>query len=328
MANIVTFGEIMLRLSPPGKERFFQSNHLETCFGGAEANTALLLAQLGTKASFVTRLPENPVGEGAMALLRSYGVDVTGIARGGERVGIYYLENGASVRPARCLYDRAHSAIAEARIDDFDWHTLLDGADLFHFTGITPALGGMLPEICLRACKEASARGIPVSFDPNYRAALWSKEAAARTLSAYLPYVDLLFSNPDQLNDLFFPNSSDPIAAANTLITRYHIDKVALTSRISHSASDNDISAHLITPRGVLSSRTLSLHIVDRIGAGDAFAAGMIDALLRGKGEEEALELALCASALKHTVPGDFGRFSRAELDALANSDGSARVIR
>lgn len=336
MAKIVTFGEILLRLAPEGYYRFFQNDRLQATFGGAEANTAIALSNFGMESAFVTRLPAHAIGQAPITQLRALGVDTSHIVRGGSRVGIYYFEKGASQRPSVCIYDRAGSAISEAKRTDFDWDRILADADWFHFTGITPALGGELPEICADACRAAKEKGIPISFDPNYRAKLWSKEQARTTLTALCPYVDILISNVDQILDVFgispepSATTEDEIAqsVAAQLFDRFGMRLIAFTGRISHSASDNTIFGTLYDQKGCYRSRQYPIRIVDRVGGGDAFAAGLIYATLSGKSAQDSVDFAVASSALKHTIEGDFSLSTTDEVNALLAGDGSARVQR
>ena len=340
MASVITFGEIMLRLSPEGYTRFFQNDRLNATFGGAEANVAVSLAGFGVPTAFVTKLPENPVGDGAIAALRAFGVDTSFIARGGERVGIYFMEKGASVRPSVCVYDRAGSAISQATASDFDWDTILDGADWFHFTGITAALSDETAALCEAACKAAKEKGLTVSCDLNYRKKLWSKEKAQAVMSKLCAYVDVCIANEEDAKDVFgieAPGSDIEggklskegyCAVAKELQNRFDFSKVAITLRSSHSASDNDWAALLFDGENFCFSKTYPLHIVDRVGGGDSFGAGLIFALRRGDTTQDAVEFAVAASALKHTIEGDFNRVTVREVEALKNGDGSGRVKR
>ena len=340
MAKIVTFGELMIRLQPFHYERFVQASELAFTFGGGEANVAVSLANFGMDAAFVTKLPAHAIGQAAVNSLRRYGVDTSYITRGGERVGIYFNEKGASQRPSVCIYDRAHSAIAEAESADFDWDMIFEGADWFHFTGITPALGANVATICEQACKAAKARGVKISCDLNYRGKLWSREQARETMSELCRYVDVCIANEEDAKDVFGIeaektditagelNREGYISVAKQLEERFGFEKVAITLRESKSAFDNDWSAMLYDGRKACFSKKYHLHIVDRIGGGDSFGAGLIYALLQGKGTAEAVEFAVAASALKHAVEGDYNMVSVAEVEKLAGGDGSGRVQR
>ena len=340
MPKVITFGEIMLRLAPEGYLRFFQGENLGATFGGGEANVAVSLANYGFDASFVTKLPKHDIGQGAVNSLRKFGVDTSLITRGGDRVGIYYLEKGASQRASKCIYDRAHSAIAEATPADFDWNKIFEGVDWFHFTGITPALGDNVAEICKAACVAAKAKGITVSCDLNYRKNLWSREKAGKVMDELCHYVDVCIANEEDAKDVF------GIEADNTDITggkldhdayksvakkmadRFGMKKVAITLRTSISANDNDWAAMLYDGTAYYFSKTYHLHIVDRVGGGDSFGAGLIYGTLSNMEPQQALEFAVAASALKHTIEGDFNMVSVDEVQKLAGGDGSGRVQR
>ena len=340
MARVVTFGEIMLRLAPVGYERFFQSDRMEATFGGGEANVAVSLANFGVDSRYVTKLPKHAIGQAAVNALRYFGVDTTEIVRGGDRVGVYYLEKGASQRGSVCIYDRAHSAIQESDPAEFDWDRILDGADWFHFTGITPALGGNLVLACRDACEAARRKGITVSCELNYRGKLWSREQARRAMTMLCEYVDVCIANEEDARDVF------GISAKNTDITAGKLDwngyrsvaeqltaqfgfrAVAITLRGSISASDNDWAGMLYTGGESYFSRNYRVHIVDRVGGGDSFGAGLIYALREKMPPQEAIDFAVAASALKHSIEGDFNRASVAEIRKLAAGDGSGRVQR
>lgn len=340
MAKVITFGELMVRLQPFNYERIVQADKLAFTFGGGEANVAVSLANFGMDSAFVTKLPAHSVGQAALNSLRRYGVDTSLIVRGGERVGIYYNEKGASQRPSVCIYDRAHSAIAEAEAADFDWERIFDGADWFHFTGITPALGENVAEICLQACKQAKKMGIKISCDLNYRGKLWSREQARKTMSELCGYVDVCISNEEDAKDVFGIeaektditageiNREGYKSVAKQLMDKFGFEKVAITLRESKSAFDNDWSAMLYDGENYCFSKKYSLHIVDRIGGGDSFGAGLIYSLLSGKDTQCAVEFAVAASALKHSVEGDYNMVSAAEAEKLAGGDGSGRVQR
>lgn len=340
MGKIVTFGEIMLRLAPNGYYRFFQNDQLQATFGGGEANVAVSLANFGEDAAFVTKLPAHAIGQGAINALRALGVDVSCIVRGGDRVGIYYLEKGASQRGSVCIYDRAHSAIQEAVPEDFDWDTIFEGADWFHFTGITPALGPNLVEICRQACAAAKKRGITISCDLNYRGKLWTRAQAREAMTALCRYVDVCIANEEDAKDVFGIeaegsditggklNKEGYRSVAGQLAGMFGFSHVAITLRTSLSASDNKWAGMLYDGKTCCFSKEYSLHIVDRVGGGDSFGAGLIYALRRGKPAQEAIEFAAAASALKHSIEGDFNRVSVAEVEKLAGGDASGRVQR
>lgn len=330
----------MLRLAPEGYYRFVQADRYGAAYGGGEANVAVSLANYGIHTKFVTRLPEHEIGQAGINALRRFGVDTSHIVRGGDRVGIYFLEKGASQRPSRVIYDRAGSSIATAAADDFDWEKILVGADWFHFTGITPALGGQLPEICLDAVKTAKKMGLTVSCDLNYRKKLWNKKEAGRVMEQLCRYVDVCIANEEDAADVF------DIKAENTDVTggkvnhegyknvagqlagRFGFSKVAITLRESVSANDNGWSAMLYADGEYYFSKRYMVHIVDRVGGGDSFGGGLIYACLQGYEPQEAIEFAAAASCLKHTVEGDFNMVSVDEVKKLAAGDGSGRVQR
>ena len=338
--RIVTFGEIMLRLAPNGYYRFFQNDQMQATFGGGEANVAVSLANYGMDSVYVTKLPAHAIGQAAVDSLRYFGVDTSKIVRGGDRVGIYYLEKGASQRGSVCIYDRAHSAIQEARPDDFDWDAILDGAHWFHFTGITPALGPNLVEICRQACQTAKAKGVKVSCDLNYRGKLWTREEARAAMTELCRYVDVCISNEEDAKDVFGIEAADTDitggklnkegykSVARQLADRFGFEKVAITLRTSISASDNDWAGMLYDGENCCFSKEYHLRIVDRVGGGDSFGGGLIYALLNGRDTQGAIEFAVAASALKHSVEGDFNRVTVAEVEKLAGGDGSGRVQR
>jgi len=340
MARVVTFGEIMLRLAPEGNRRFAQAQVFGATFGGGEANVAVSLANLGMDAAFVTRLPAHEIGQAAVNSLRQFGVDTSGIVRGGERVGVYFLEKGASQRPSKVIYDRAGSAIATAAPADFDWDALLAGADWFHFTGITPALSDSAAGIVLDALKTARAKGVPVSCDLNYRGNLWTREKAGEVMGAFMPFVDLCIANEEDAADVFGIRAADSDVlrgeidregyeqVARTLADRFGFKRVAITLRESISASDNNWAAMFFQGGKSFFSRKYPVHIVDRVGGGDSFAAALIHAILQGLGPREGIEFAAAASCLKHSIEGDFNLVSVDEVRRLAGGDSSGRVRR
>ncbi len=338
--KIVCFGEIMLRLAPEGYLRFFQNDRMQATFGGGEANVAVSLANYGMEASFVTKLPAHAIGQGAVNSLRALGVDTKDIVRGGERVGIYYLEKGASQRGSVCIYDRAYSAIQLAKREDFDWDKIFDGADWFHFTGITPALGANLVDICLDACKAAKAKGITISCDLNYRGKLWTRAEAREAMTKLCEYVDVCISNEEDAKDVFGIEAENTDiyggkldkegykSVAKQLMDKFGFEKVAITLRSSISANDNDWAGMLYDGTDYCFSKEYHLHIVDRVGGGDSFGGGLIYSLLSGKTSQEAIEFAVAASALKHSVEGDYNRVTVSEVEKLAGGDASGRVQR
>lgn len=338
--RVVTFGEIMMRLATPGRLRFSQAHELEMTYGGGEANVTVSLANFGADARFVTRLPQNPFGDAAVATLRGLGVDTSQIVRGGERIGIYFLETGASQRPSVVVYDRAASAIAEAGPGDFDWNTIFQEADWFHFTGITPALGPRVAEAVKGACQAAKAAGLTISCDLNYRKKLWSPAQAQATMTGLMEWVDVAIGNEEDADKVFGiraagadvtggqVDASGYAQVARTLSERFDLKTVAITLRESHSADRNGWSAMMLHDGQILHSRSYDIEIVDRVGGGDSFAAGLIYGLLSGKPGQEALEFAVAASCLKHSIIGDFNLVSVAEVENLVGGDASGRVQR
>ncbi len=340
MKKVVTFGELMLRLAPEGYLRFVQSDKYEATFGGAEANVAVSLANYGIDAAFVTKLPTHEIGQAAVNSVRKFGVDTSKIVRGGERVGIYYCEKGASQRPSKVIYDRAYSSIATAKKDDFDWDAIFEGVEWFHFTGITPALSDETADICLAACKAAKAKGIMISCDLNFRKKLWTKEKAGQVMGTLCEYIDVCIANEEDAKDVFGieANGSDItggnldrdgyISVAKKLTDRFGFKAVAITLRESKSANDNDWSGMLYTDGKACFSKKYSMHIVDRVGGGDSFGGGLIYSLLSGFEPQQAIEFAVAASCLKHSVEGDYNLVSVAEVMNLAGGDASGRVQR
>ena len=338
--RVVTFGEIMLRLAPNGYYRFFQNDQMQATFGGGEANVAVSLANFGLDSAYVTKLPDHAIGQAAVDALRYFGVDTDQIVRGGERVGIYYLEKGASQRGSVCIYDRKYSAIQMAEPTDFDWDAIFEGADWFHFTGITPALGENLVQICKEACEAAKKRGVKISCDLNYRGKLWTREQARAAMTDLCQYVDVCISNEEDAKDVFGIEAENTDiyggklnhegykSVAKQLADKFGFEKVAITLRSSISASDNDWAAMLYDGEDYYFSKSYRLHIVDRVGGGDSFGAGLIYSFLTGKSSAQAIEFAVAASALKHSIEGDFNRVSVKEVEKLAKGDGSGRVQR
>lgn len=340
MAKVITFGELMLRLAPPGYQRFLQSPVFEATFGGGEANVAVSLARFGVPAAFVSRFPANPIGDAALGELRREGVDTSLVVRGGERLGIYYCEKGASQRASKVVYDRAHSAIATASPADFDWPAIFQGAEWFHFTGITPALSDNCARLCLDACTAARQLGVKVSCDLNYRKNLWSTQKAGEVMARLMPLVDVLIANEEDAEKVFGIKASNTDVAsgrishdgyldvARQIQARFGIKDVAITLRESHSASHNGWAGMFWTAGQAVFSKSYEIQIVDRVGGGDSFAAGLVWALLAKKPAQEAIDFAVAASCLKHSIEGDFNRVSLDEVLALAKGDGSGRVQR
>ena len=343
MAKVVTMGEIMLRLSTPNHEKFIQADEFDVCYGGGEANVAVSLANYGHDAAFVTKVPENPIGECAVAALRKHNVNTSYIAKGGERLGIYFLESGSAMRASNVVYDRAHSSIATATAADFDFDAIFDGVDWFHFTGITPAVSDEAAELTEAALKAAKAKGVKVSVDLNFRKKLWSSEKAQRIMTNLMQYVDVCIGNEEDAEKVlgFKPGKTDVTSGDlelagyedifKQMVEKFNFEYVISSLRVSHSASDNGWSACIYSrdTKEFYHSREYRIRpIVDRVGGGDSFAGGTICGFLDGKNFKDALEFGVAASALKHTIPGDFNLVSRKDVENLAGGDGSGRVQR
>ena len=340
MKRIITFGEIMMRLNPEGYLRFVQANKFEASYAGGEANVAVSLANYGMDAAFVSKVPKHEIGQCAVNTLRQFGVDTSLMVRGGDRLGLYYVEKGASQRASKVIYDRAGSAIATAAASDFDWKKIFDGADWFHFTGITPALGGEMPAVCLEACKAAKELGITISCDLNYRKKLWTNKEAEAVMSQLVPYVDVCIANEEDAKDVFGieaegtdlnagkVNHDGYISVARQISERFGCKKVAITLRGSISASDNEWAAMLYSDGKAYFSPKYRVHIVDRVGGGDSFGGGLIYSLLSGFDDQKAINFAVAASCLKHSIEHDFNLVSVAEVEALAGGNASGRVQR
>ena len=340
MKRIITFGEIMMRLNPQGYGRFEQADSFEATYAGGEANVAVSLARYGMDAAFVSKVPAHEIGQNAVNALRKFGVDTRQMIRGGSRLGIYFVEKGASQRPSKVIYDRENSAIALSQPEEYDWDSIFDGADWFHFTGITPALGGKLPQICLEACKAAKAKGITISCDLNYRKKLWTTQRAGQVMAELMPYVDVCIANEEDAKDVFGIEAVNTdvssgkldhagyISVAEQLTERFGCKSVAITLRSSISANDNDWAGMLYTGGQAYFSPTYHIHIVDRVGGGDSFGGGLIYAMLAGKSQQDAINFAVAASCLKHTIEYDFNIVSVAEVESLAAGNASGRVQR
>ena len=338
--KIVTFGEIMLRLSPENNARFTQCNAFEAVYGGGEANTAVSLANFDVDANYVTKLPKHIIGQAAINSLRQYGVGVDHIVRGGDQIGIYFLEKKTSQRPTNVIYNRAGSAFALATADDFDWDEIFDGATWFHFSGITPAISDEMTNICITACQKAKEKGMTVSCDLNYRSKLWSSEKACEAMSRICQYVDVCIANEEDAADVFGITSKGTDVTTGTvnregykdvakqLADRFGFEKVAITLRESISANDNNWSAMLYDGKDYYFSKKYKMHIVDRVGGGDSFGGGLICACLNEYGPQETIEFAVAASCLKHSIEGDYNMVSMDEVLKLAGGDGSGRVQR
>ncbi len=338
--HVVTFGEIMARLATPGFTRLLQSDHLELTFGGGEANVAVSLCNFGVSAKFITRLPDHDIGHAARNYCRKFGVDTSSIVWGGSRVGIYFLETGASQRASKVIYDRAGSSIAEIKPGMVDWKKVFDGAGWFHWTGITPALSDSAADACEEALKVAKEMDIPVSVDLNYRAKLWSPEKAGQVMSKLVGYCDVAIGNEEDAEKVFGIKAGESDVdkgeldhtaythVAEQLKDRFGLSHVAITLRESISASVNNWSAMLYSEGAADFSTKYHINIVDRVGGGDSFAAGLIYALLQKKSRKKSIEFAVAASCLKHTIPGDFNLVSVKDVEGLVKGGGSGRVQR
>ncbi len=338
MATIVTFGEVMMRLTTPGFTRFSQAPHLELTYGGGEANVAVSLANFGLDAAFVTRLPKNDPAERCLAELRGLKVDVSRVARGGERIGIYFLETGAAQRASKVTYDRAHSAISEIEPGQIDWQSAFEGAQWFHWTGITPALSENAAATVKEACQAAKSAGLTVSTDLNYRKKLWTRDKAGQVMGELMEFVDVCIANEEDAESVFGIKGAEVSSGviehqkyedvARQLSEKFGFKQVAITLRESLSASRNGWSAMLFTDGASHFSRRYEIEIVDRVGGGDSFAAGLIYASLQGLEPDKAINWAVAASALKHSISGDYNRVSVEEVETLAGGDASGRVQR
>lgn len=342
MAKIVTLGEIMLRLSPPDHQRFLQASSFDINYGGAEANVAAELAQLGHDVSYVTKVPDNELGKNALATLKKLGVDCSGCAIGGDRLGIFFLENGASIRPSRVIYDRKDSAIAKAVPEDFDFDRIFEDVDLFHISGITPVLSDTAAAVTRAAVKAAKAHGAVISFDWNFRKKLWTDriEEKQKVMAELAADADICFGNAldaqkclgysdgvhDFENEPYENCVSEEAMAA--VVKQYGLKCLITTLRKNYSASDNGWCGSVCDGETLYQGKTYDLHIVDRVGGGDAFAAGFLHGYLTGKGMESALEWGLAAAAIKHTVPGDLNFVTEEEIRTLVEGDSAGRVVR
>jgi len=342
MARIITFGEIMLRLKSPALERFFQSPSLEATFGGGEANVAVSLANYGMDAAFVTALPNNAIGEACRRDVRSFGVDVSNIKMTDGRMGIYFLETGSNQRPSKVVYDRAESAIAIAPVDLFDWEKIFEGADWFHISGIAPAISASAAELSLAACKAAQKCGVTVSCDLNYRKNLWKYgKEAKEVMSEIAKYIDVAIANEEDFQKSLGITASSDVESGSLDRNVYegiakkamelypNLKRVAITLRESKSADRNDWAACIYDGKEFYVSRKYEItDIVDRVGGGDSFSGGLIYGLLTYEKQSDALEYAVAASCLKHTISGDYNRVTVAEVTSLMKGSGSGRVER
>lgn len=338
--KIITLGEIMLRLSTPGNTRIVHSDSFDVNYGGGEANVAVSLANYGHDAYYVTKLPKHEVGQAAVNALRRYGVHTDYIVRGGNRVGIYYLESGSAMRPSKVIYDRADSAIAKANSSDFDFDAIMEGADWFHFSGITPAISDSAAELTLIACKKAKEHGVKVSCDLNYRKKLWSVEKAQSVMTPLMEYVDVCIGNEEDAQYCLGFKPDADVEAGNTsadgyysifkqMKEKFNFEYVVSTLRESYSASHNGWKALIYDGKEFYESKHYDIEpIVDRVGGGDSFSGGLIHGLLTMDNMKDALEFAVAASALKHTINGDFNLVSKEEVESLAKGNANGRVQR
>lgn len=340
MAKVVTFGEIMLKFSPLNYQRICQASVMNVEYAGAEANVAVSLSNYGIDTAFVSKFPENELGDSAINRLRQFGIDVQNVVRGGERIGIYFSEKGASQRPSKVIYDRKNSAISNADNTDFNWDAIFADTEWFHFTGITPALSDSLAVICLDACRAAKAKGITISCDLNYRKKLWSRDKAKEVMTEICKYVDVCIANEEDAADVFGIKAKHGdvnsgkideqsyASVARQLQQQFGCKYVAITLRESISASDNNWSAILYDGQTIYNSRKYAIHLVDRIGGGDSFGAGLIYGLMELNDAQQALEFAVAASCLKQTIEGDFNIVKVDEVLQLMKGCGSGRIQR
>lgn len=340
--KVISFGEILLRLTSPGYTRLFQDNILSTSFCGGEANVAVDLSILGMESAFVTKLPDNDIGQSAINSMRYFGVDTSKIVRGGKRMGLYYLEKGASQRASKIVYDREYSSIAMATKVDFDWNKIFEDVEWFHWTGINPALSDGLAEICIEACKIAKEKGIIISCDLNYRKNLWSTEKARLIMKDLMPYVDVCIANEEDADKVLgIKASNNDIESgklskdayeyvAKEICETYNCKYSAISLRESYSASDNGWSGMIYNYKNneAYFSKQYKIHIVDRVGAGDSFTAGIIYGLINKMSDKDTIEFAAAASCLKHSIEGDYNRISVTEIINLVNGSGNGRVMR
>lgn len=340
MGKIVCFGEIMLRLNPEGNLRFLQADSFNATYAGSEASVAVSLSNYGLDTTFVSKIPGNEVGQSAVNSLRKFGADTSLIVRGGERLGIYFVEKGSSQRPSKVIYDRKYSAISMAQKEDFDWDGIFEDAEWFHFSGITPALGDNVVDICIEACRQAKKKNIKVSCDLNYRNKLWTSEKASGVMAKLMEYVDICIGNEEDAEKMFGIKAEKRDSdfksldynayktVAKELKDRFDFKMVAITLRESLSANRNLWSGLLYDGENYYISNKYDINIVDRLGAGDSFAAGLIYSIITGSSSEKSINFAVAASCLKHTIEYDFNLSSVEEIEKLANGDEAGRVQR
>lgn len=340
MNTVVGFGDYMLRLNPKGYFKFIQSFDWEANFSGAEANVCVSLANMGVKTRYVGRIPDNEIGRCALASLNKYRVDTDCVVHGGDRLGIYYVEKGASQRPSMVIYDRMHSGMTESKFDDYDWNKIFQDAGNFHITGITPALGKNLADACLKACMKAKEKNITVSCDLNYRKNLWTTEQAKKTMEEILRYVDIVIANEEDAEKVLGISAADSdivsgklnrdgyISVAKQISDKFGVRAVAITLRESVSASDNNWAGLLYKDGKPYFSKKYAIRIVDRVGGGDSFGAGLIYGFLKGFDNQKIIDYAVAASCLKQTMEWDFNLATEKEIMKLVDGDGSGRVQR
>ena len=340
MKKVVGFGDFLVRLSPPGYERFMQAKQFDVNYTGAEANVLVSLSIMGVPTELVTRVPDHDVARVGLAEMRKYGVGVSKVAFGGERMGVFYLEKGASQRPSKIVYDRKYTAIAEASFEDFDWEGIFEDAQWFHSTGITPALSKTMPEVYTKAIQEAKKHGLKVSCDLNYRKKMWTEEEAKACMEKVMPYMDFVIANEEDAEKVLGIKAAETdvtagklnregyIDVARQICEKYGVSEVAITLRESISASDNKWGALLYSGGQAYFSKTYPIHIVDRVGGGDSFAAGVIYGKVNGFDPQKTIEYAAAASCLKHSMELDFNLSTKEEVLALMGGDGSGRVQR
>lgn len=340
--KVVTFGEILLRLAPQGFKKLFQSDIFESSFCGAEANVAVSLTNFGIKSTFVTKVPDNDVGNAAINSLRYFGVDTSQIVKGGKRLGLYYLEKGASQRPSKVIYDRAYSSFSEATFDEFNWDEIFKDCGWFHFTGINPALSKNLAELSLEVCKKAAEKGIMVSCDLNFRSKLWTSSDAKKIMGELMSYVDICIANEEDAEKVFGISSDNTDVSsgmlnyagykevAKKISNKFGCKFVAITLRTSISATINNWAGMLYSSEldRAFFSKEYNIHIVDRVGSGDSFAAALIYSFIKKMKYQDCVEFAVAASCLKHTLEGDFNRVSVEDVYELMKGNQSGRVIR
>ncbi len=340
MKKVIGFGDFLVRLSPPGYQRFIQCGQFDINYTGAEANVCVSLSMMGIETEFVTRLPDNDIAKAGLSMMRKYNVGVNHVAFGGDRMGVFYLEKGASQRPGKVVYDRKYTAIAQAKPEDFDWDAIFKDAARLHITGITPALSDTMPKVCLHAVQEAKKRGVKVSCDLNYRKNMWTQEQAKACMEGIIPGIDIIVANEEDAETVLGIRAAETdiisgklsregyVDVARQICEKYNIGEVAITLRRSISASDNGWGALLYSGGKAYFSKEYPIHIVDRVGGGDSFSAGLLYAKMKELAPQEAIEYAAAASCLKHSIELDFNLSTVEEVERLVGGDGSGRVQR